>query len=56
MERAGADAAYPNPVTTAALTKVLTRVCESEGYDVPASQIDAIVQESYGDMRSAFAR
>ena len=53
MERAGATCINFNPVTTAALTKVLTRVCESEGYDVPASQIDAIVQESYGDMRSA---
>ena len=53
MERAGATCINFNPVTTAALTKVLTRVCESEGYDVPASQIDAIVQESHGDMRSA---
>jgi len=53
MESAGALCVSFNPVTTAAMAKALTRVCEAERLDVPSSHIDALAQTSLGDIRSA---
>lgn len=53
MEKAGAQIVDFNAATTAAITKALTRVCELEHFDMSPSDIDAIVQNSHGDVRSA---
>lgn len=53
MEQAGAMCIHFNAATAAATTKMLLRVREAEGFDVPDSEIDAIVQASHGDLRSA---
>ena len=53
MEQAGATCINFNATTAAAMTKTLLRVREAEGFDIPDSEIDAIVQASHGDLRSA---
>ena len=53
MESAGAICVNFNPVTSAAMTKAAMRVCEAERFDIPKSDIDALVQASHGDVRSA---
>ena len=53
MEQAGATCINFNATTAAAMTKTLLRVRDAEGFDIPDSEIDAIVQASHGDLRSA---
>ena len=55
MEQSGATTLNFNAVTTAAMTKVLQRVCEVERFELNKAQIDAIVMSSHGDVRSALS-